>query len=90
MLIFAARALFYLVLSAIIVFVSLLFISNLFVKAPFVPTRKKILPAIEKALKIAGQSVVYDVGCGDGRVLAFCASLHPGAKFIGIEKIKSV
>ena len=55
-------------------------------KAPFVPLSKEALPAIATALKIEVGNLVYDMGCGDGRVLFACADAHPDAKFIGIEK----
>ncbi len=54
-------------------------------KVPFVPVPNSILPYIHKALGIRKDSVVYDLGCGDARVLSYSASLVPEAKYIGIE-----
>jgi len=54
--------------------------------APFVPITKKVLNDVFKLAEINNGSVFYDLGCGDGRVLAFGARLNPDTKFIGIEK----
>lgn len=53
--------------------------------APFVPVPSAILPEITKALGIRENSVVYDLGCGDGKVLMACASSQPKAKYVGYE-----
>ncbi|KKP62076.1 MAG: hypothetical protein UR57_C0013G0001, partial [Candidatus Nomurabacteria bacterium GW2011_GWE2_34_25] len=45
----------------------------------------KTLKDIEKALNINEDSVVYDLGCGDGRVLFYLYKNNPKAKYIGIE-----
>lgn len=55
-------------------------------RAPFVPIPKEVLPQIIDALKIAPNSVVYDLGCGDGRVLFAGFKREPNATFIGLEK----
>ena len=54
--------------------------------SPFVPISKSVLKEIEKVIGINDNSVVYDLGCGDGRVLFYLSQLHPKAKFIGIER----
>lgn len=54
-------------------------------KVPFVPVPDKVLKDIHKALDIKEGSVVYDLGCGDGRVLFYSARLVPNAIYIGIE-----
>lgn len=54
--------------------------------APFVPAPRSALPAIFDALKLADSSVLYDLGCGDGVVLNFCAKRIPGAKYMGLER----
>lgn len=53
--------------------------------APFVPVPSAVLPEITKALGIKENSVVYDLGCGDGKVLMACAKAQPKAKYIGYE-----
>lgn len=54
-------------------------------KVPFVTTSNAVLKDIEKALEIKDDSVVYDLGCGDGRVLFHLSHSNPKAKYIGIE-----
>src|ERR1044072_5321981 len=54
-------------------------------QAPFVPTRKSILPDIVRALELKENSILYDLGCGDGRILQSAIKLTPQAKGIGID-----
>jgi len=60
-------------------------IGNFKNKAPFVTSSKAVLKDIEKALEIKDNSLVYDLGCGDGRILFHLSDLYPKAKYIGIE-----
>ena len=53
--------------------------------APFVPVPSAVLPEIAQVLEIKENSVVYDLGCGDGKVLLACASSQPKAKYVGYE-----
>jgi hypothetical protein len=53
--------------------------------APFVPVPSAVLPEITKALGIKENSVVYDLGCGDGKVLMACSKMQPKAKYVGYE-----
>ena len=54
-------------------------------KVPFVPVPNSILKDIHKALGVKDGSVVYDLGCGEGRVLFYISRLVPNARYIGIE-----
>ena len=54
--------------------------------APFVRIPKNILPKIIELLDIKDNSVVYDLGCGDGRVILECYKHNQEAQYIGIEK----
>lgn len=56
-------------------------------KVPFVPVPESILKEIHKIFEVKDNSVVYDLGCGDGRVLFYIARLKPKAKYIGIENV---
>jgi len=52
--------------------------------APYVPST---VPAVETMLKLAAvtkQDVVYDLGCGDGRIVIAAAKLY-GARGVGID-----
>jgi SAM-dependent methyltransferase len=55
-------------------------------KTPFVPIPKNILPEIIQALNLSTDSIFYDLGCGDGRILQAGLRLKPQIKTIGIEK----
>lgn len=69
-----------------LIFLILFLWFSLTIKAPFISIPKEILPAIEKALALHENSVVYDLGCGNGNVLAFLSKHTPNAAYIGIEK----
>lgn len=53
--------------------------------APFVPIPQKVVSHIVDALQICDASTVYDLGCGDARVLTACHARYPNASFKGIE-----
>jgi precorrin-6B methylase 2 len=50
-----------------------------------VSVRKKILSEIVSALELNKQSILYDLGCGDGRILFAAAKANPDISCIGIE-----
>jgi ubiquinone/menaquinone biosynthesis C-methylase UbiE len=55
-----------------------------YILAPYVPTPHKV---VQRMLEIAGvtaNDLVYDVGCGDGRVVIAAAHLY-GARGMGID-----
>jgi SAM-dependent methyltransferase len=49
----------------------------------FVPTRELVIDAMLKAAKVGPNDVVYDLGCGDGRIVVAAAKL--GARAVGID-----
>lgn len=52
--------------------------------APFVPTPEEV---VERMLKLAGvgkNDVVYDLGCGDGRIVVTAAKKY-GARGVGVD-----
>lgn len=55
-------------------------------RAPYVPLPHESLSGIVDALKLHQHAVVYDIGCGDGRILRACAAHEPGATYRGIER----
>lgn len=69
----------------ILVFLFLWMASLINTKAPFVPVSYKTLKQIDPALNITDDSVVYDLGSGDGRVLFHLSKIHPNTKFVGID-----
>lgn len=55
-------------------------------RVPFVPLPKEVVPMVCQAMEIKKGSVVYDLGCGDGRVLIAGYKMEPEARFIGFDK----
>lgn len=53
--------------------------------APAISTPYDALDPICKQLKILDGDVIWELGCGDARVINYCAKRHPKAKFVGIE-----
>jgi ribosomal protein L11 methylase PrmA len=49
----------------------------------FVPTRELVIDAMLKAANVGPNDVVYDLGCGDGRIVVAAAKL--GARAVGID-----
>lgn len=60
-------------------------IGNLRNRVPFVMASRGVMEDVCKALQIKDDSVVYDLGCGDGRILFYLSSQNKKAKYIGIE-----
>ncbi len=54
-------------------------------QVPFVPVPNAVLKNIYEALEVNDESTLYDLGCGEGRVLIYTAKRKPKAKYIGIE-----
>jgi SAM-dependent methyltransferase len=55
-------------------------------EAPYVPVSVSAIPEVIKVLGIKKNSIVYDLGCGDGRVLFAGHKFQPKATYIGLEK----
>lgn len=53
------------------------------IAAPYVPTRKRDVARFLELAKIKTGDVVYDLGCGDGRVLS--AAAKQGVRAVGFE-----
>lgn len=53
--------------------------------APWVPTKRGLIEGVVAELPIEPDMTVYDLGCGDGRVLQALAAKHPQAHYIGHE-----
>ncbi len=52
--------------------------------APWVPTSMKDVHKMLKLAAVGPNDIVYDLGCGDGRILVIAARYY-GAKAVGIE-----
>ncbi len=72
------------------IFVGLFFISQLLaaftLNAPFIPIPKKIVKDVVTHLHLQNDSILYDLGCGDGRILLETSTHCPGIKCVGIER----
>lgn len=53
---------------------------------PFIATREKALRTISKELQLTNNSVLYDLGCGNGNILIEAIKNTPGARGVGVEK----
>ena len=53
---------------------------------PFVPVSSTVTDALPELLKLNSNSVLYDLGCGNARVLMRMALVSPYKKMIGVEK----
>jgi len=50
----------------------------------YVPTPPRVVDAMLKMARVTGTDVVYDLGCGDGRI-PIAAALQYGARGVGID-----
>lgn len=75
----------FLILFSVLVLLFIWMWSNITAKVPFISVPNKTLKDIEKALNLNENSIVYDLGCGDGRVLFYLYKNNPKTKYIGIE-----
>ena len=76
-------------LAILLIVIIILFImwtiGNFKNKAPFVTSSSAVLKDIAKAMEVKDESVVYDLGCGDGRILFYLSKINSKARYIGIE-----
>ncbi|GAB6147560.1 class I SAM-dependent methyltransferase [Stetteria hydrogenophila] len=52
---------------------------------PYVPTNKHVINTVLEAMELREGDVLYDLGCGDGRILIEAAKRYPIKKGVGIE-----
>jgi SAM-dependent methyltransferase len=58
--------------------------SSIPLEVDFVPSSPKVVDAMLEAAKIKRSDVVYDLGCGDGRIVIAAAKRY-GARGVGID-----
>jgi SAM-dependent methyltransferase len=56
----------------------------LYILAPFVPTPQDVVDRMLELGSVTGTDVVYDLGCGDGRILISAAKRY-GARAFGVD-----
>jgi SAM-dependent methyltransferase len=74
-----------LILFIVLILLFIWVISGIKAKVPFIPIPNSILPDIYKALELKEEGTLYDLGCGDARVLFYASKLNPKVQYIGIE-----
>lgn len=52
--------------------------------APYVPTPTEVIAEMCRLGEVSKDSVVYDIGCGDGRIVIYAAKTY-GARGVGID-----
>lgn len=62
------------------------FVAKFTTDAPFVPVPHEIEEDIIENLGLQSKSVLYDLGCGDGKILTKAVQKHPDIKAIGVER----
>jgi hypothetical protein len=65
-------------------------IYHLFLKVPFIPTSKYIADHMIDCAGLTGTETVFDLGAGDGRLLAYVKERHPKVKAIGCELVPTI
>jgi ubiquinone/menaquinone biosynthesis C-methylase UbiE len=55
-----------------------------YILAPYIPTPHDVVRRLLKLAGVTGCDLVYDLGCGDGRVVIDAASIY-GARGVGID-----
>jgi cyclopropane fatty-acyl-phospholipid synthase-like methyltransferase len=54
------------------------------VNGPYVPTENNVVEGMLKLAGVSSTDVVYDLGCGDGRIVIIAAK-HFGARGVGVD-----
>jgi predicted RNA methylase len=75
----------YVFLSIVTIFLLKVWVDLIRNEAIFIPLPKNTIKKMLKEAKVSSKDIVYDLGCGDGRVLMIAAKEF-GARAIGIEK----
>ncbi len=76
---------FFLVCASVILFFIAQIIAAFQIDAPFVPVPVEIEDKIIEILKLNSNSVFYDLGCGDARVILKALDKYPDIKAVGVE-----
>ncbi|MEK7136990.1 MAG: hypothetical protein AAB853_01780 [Patescibacteria group bacterium] len=61
------------------------FVGSLLVLVPYVPTPKAVAAKMVELAGLHGDETIYDLGCGDGRILIEAKRKLPGIRAIGYE-----
>lgn len=58
--------------------------SDIILDVPYIPSDEKIVQALLEFAEVNNQDILYDLGCGDGRILV-AAALERNARGVGID-----
>lgn len=60
------------------------FVFPKYILAPYVPTPEDVIERMLRLAEVNGRDFVYDLGCGDGRII-ISAALKCGARGLGVD-----
>jgi hypothetical protein len=60
-------------------------LGSLWVWVPYVPTPRKVVRRMVELANLKGNETIYDLGCGDARILIEAKKRYPGIRAIGFE-----
>ena len=76
-----------LILLLLVAFIFTAFLAtSICLDVPFITTRTALLQEINKALKLREDSVLYDLGCGNGKILNYCLDQNRTVCGVGVER----
>jgi 16S rRNA A1518/A1519 N6-dimethyltransferase RsmA/KsgA/DIM1 with predicted DNA glycosylase/AP lyase activity len=80
-----ALFLFFLISIAFIIFLSMQILAVFTTQAPFIPIPKEVQKDVIENIELNGSSVLYDLGCGDGRILIEASKKYPQIRAVGVD-----
>lgn len=73
------------IILALSIVAAITMVTNLWVMVPYVPTSYRVVKRMIDLAECTGNETVYDLGCGDGRILISANKRYPGILAIGYE-----
>ncbi len=73
------------VIAAVLVVITGTAVAFLWTRVPYIPTPTWVTRQMVEVAKIQGSECVYDLGCGDGRLLLETVKRHPSVTAVGFE-----
>jgi len=74
----------FLVFLALLLSPALLFVQEWHFDVPYVPTRPEVVARMLETAGVGKNDVLYDLGCGDGRIVIAAAKLY-GTRGVGVD-----
>ena len=81
--------------SVLVIFLTSLFLINFYINiirsflkptAPYVPVPSESLEKIAKNILVNENSLIYDLGSGDGRLLSYLNNFYKKGNYVGVER----